>query len=173
MLKNLIRPIRIEGKVAFVPLTQGYEAVINSCDVLLVDKWNWFALVRKNTVYAMRKSLRDANGKQKNIPMHRVVMDAPDGMQVDHIDGNGLDNRRKTNLRMATRQQNSRNRRIGCNNTSGVKGVTWSKKAKKWRTMIMLNNKLKHLGYFTEQNLAAAAYAKASKELHGEFGRLE
>jgi hypothetical protein len=168
-----IRPIKIEGNTAYVTLTKGYEAVIDADDVHFVDGVNWCALVRKNTVYAVRSAPKDARGKRRAVFMHRVVMNAPDGMEVDHFDGNGLNNRRSTNLRLATHQQNMYNQRIASNNTSGVKGVSWCKNRNEWRAKIKLNDKYKHLGYFTEKNLAAAAYARASAELHGEFGRLK
>jgi hypothetical protein len=172
MPTKAIRPIRIEGNLAFIPLTQGYTAVIDADDVPLVESWNWHAHAGWRTVYAVRPAPCNADGKRQTVFMHRAIMSAPDGMEVDHIDGNGLDNRRSTNLRLATRSQNQHNQGISRANTSGFKGVTWSERHKKWRVLIAINSKLKHLGYFTEKNLAAAAYAKASAELHGEFGRL-
>jgi hypothetical protein len=169
-----IRPIRVQGKVAFIPLTKGYEAVIDAEDVRLVEGVNWWALIGKwNAVYAVCKTPCDANGKRKTVYMHRVVMDAPDGMEVDHYNGDGLDNRRSTNLRLATHSQNQHNQRIRNANTSGTKGVSWMEDVKKWRANIRVNGKQKHLGCFVDITDAAAAYAKASAELHGEFGRVK
>jgi AP2 domain/HNH endonuclease len=166
-----IRPIRIERDFAYVLLTKGYKAIIDAADVHLVEGFNWCAFVGKRTVYAVRSSPRDADGKQRAIHMHRVLMDAPPHLEVDHKDGDGLDNRRSSNLRLATSAQNRHNQRISSDNTSGVKGVHWNKNSNKWRVQIMLNGKRKHLGYFNERELAATAYARASAELHGEFGR--
>lgn len=172
MAKIAIRPIRIEGNIAYVPLTLGYEAIIDADDVHLVEKFNWHALVKKHTVYAVYTTPRDAHGKQQAILMHRVLMNAPADIQIDHWDGDGLNNRRTTNLRLATHQQNNQNQRVRGDNTSGIKGVSWHARSKKWRAGIRLNGKLNHLGLFTDLSEAAAAYATASSELHGEFGRL-
>jgi hypothetical protein len=166
-----IRPIRIEGNVAFVPITKGYETIIDAVDVHLVEGWNWCANVGSNTVYSQRLTPRDADGKQQKILMHRAIMAAPDHLEVDHENGNGLDNRRSANLRLATHAQNNRNQRISRANTSGAKGVSWDRRDKKWRAYITLGGKRKHLGFYTEIDDAAAAYAKASAEMHGEFGR--
>jgi HNH endonuclease/AP2 domain len=173
MAKRFLRPIRIEGNVAYVTLTKAYVAIIDAVDVHLVDGHNWCALVGKNTVYARRSSSRDADGKQQDVRMHRVIMSAPPEFQVDHFDGDGLNNRRSTNLRLATPSQNAHNQGIRRSNTSGTKGVTWHCRVGKWVAHITLHGKRKNLGYFTEQELAAAAYATASAEFHGEFGRTE
>lgn len=100
--------------------------------------------------------------------LHRLVMDAPQGSQVDHIDGNVLDCRR-ANLRLASHAQNQRNSRIYRNNRSGFKGVSRYKRTGKWQACIKVDNKLRHLGYFPNPKEAAAAYDKAARELHGEF----
>jgi len=110
-----IRPIRVEGNIAYVPLTKGYETVIDAADVPLVQGSNWQAFVRPRNdggsypIYAFGITLlRD--GPRKRLPMHRVILPVSQGMVVDHINGDGLDNRR-CNLRPATHSQNSRNRR--------------------------------------------------------------
>jgi hypothetical protein len=88
-----IRPIRVEGNVAFVPLTKGRESVIDAADVHLVEGFNWFAHVRGGGAYAC--SLR-LSPKRKHIILHRIIMGDPDGLEIDHIDGDGLNNRRQT-----------------------------------------------------------------------------
>ena len=126
MTSKSIRPIRIDGVLAFITLTKGYEAVIDVADVPLVAGYNWYALVMPRTVYAARN---DRSGpKKRNVFMHRVILGEPEGLQTDHKDGNGLNNTRD-NLREATISQNGSNRRIGCNNTSGYKGVRSHKRA--------------------------------------------
>jgi hypothetical protein len=169
MPKN-IRPIRIEGQVAYVPLTKGYEAVIDAADVSLVDGRNWQAFVSSSTVYAASKD--HSNGKRKSVLMHRVIMGDPERFHVDHRDGNGLHNRRE-NLRHATRAQNNRNKRTPQNNTSGFKGVYWHKIARKWRAKIAFNGRSKHIGLYDTVEDAHAAYREASVKYHGEFGRTD
>jgi hypothetical protein len=163
------RPIRIEGDAAYVPLTKGYEAIIDAADVPLVEGVNWFAVVQLSAVYAQR-SARRVNGKRKAVLLHRVIMDAPDGLEVDHVNGDGLDNRR-SNLRLATRSENQHNRRVQNNNTSGFKGVSWHKRDLKWYARIGLDGRRKLLGFFDTPEAAYAAYVEASTRLHGDFAR--
>jgi hypothetical protein len=163
-----VRPIRVCGGVAYVTLTQGYEAIIDAADVPLVDGWNWYAIVHKHTIYAMRS---DYSGtKRRGVYLHRAIMGEPMGFQIDHIDGDGLKNKR-CNLREATPTQNRCNQAIGSRNTSGFKGVSFHKRIRKWRAAISTNRKTKNLGYFSTPEEAHSAYCTASRELHGEFGR--
>jgi hypothetical protein len=93
-------------------------------------------------------------------------------MEVDHIDGDGLNNTR-SNLRVVTKTQNMQNRRINKNNTSGHKGVAWDKESQKWMAYISSHGVRRNLGRFETPEQAAAAYLKGSLELHGEFGRTQ
>ena len=102
--------------------------------------------------------------------LHRVITKAPNGMEVDHINGNVLDCR-LSNLRVCSRGENLRNRGAYKNNSSGRKGVSWSPWANKWRAEIRLDRKGIHIGYFTCLEAAADAYDKAALELHGDFAR--
>jgi hypothetical protein len=100
--------------------------------------------------------------------MHRLIMNAPRGKQVDHINGNGLDNRR-ANLRLCTNAQNHRNRQpIG--GSSEYKGVYWDKTANKWNAGIWLG-KRKNLGYFVNEKDAALTYDEAARKFFGAFAR--
>lgn len=165
-----VRAIRIEGDVAYVPLTKGYEAVIDAADVPKVSRWNWCARVQSNTVYAIRT--HKVQGVQSTMLMHRLLMQGGiDGLEVDHIDGNGLNNRQE-NLRPATRSENLRNTRISRRSTTGCKGVMVHKKSGRFRAQIQINGVVRHLGYFSTKEAAAAAYAEASAQLHGSFGRV-
>ena len=164
-----IRPIRVEGNVAFVTLTRGYEAVIDAADVLLVGGWNWFALVRPHTVYAYRTDCSSL--KKRTVMLHRVIAGEPEALEVDHIDCDGLNNRR-SNLRAATRAQNMHNMRTPKRNTSGFKGVGFDRLSGQWRAYIKINGKQHHLGCFTTPEDAHEAYVTASDRLHGEFGRI-
>jgi len=165
-----VRPIRICGDVAYVPLTKGYESIIDAADVYLVDCYNWFAIPVGSTVYAARS---DYSGKKmRMVYVHRTIMGEPDGLQVDHRDGGGLNNRRG-NLRLATSSQNMQNRRMARNNKSGFKGASLHKGSGKWKAQIRINRELIYLGLFTSPEEAHAAYCRASKKYHGEFGRTE
>ena len=90
--------------------------------------------------------------------------------EVDHKNGNSLDNR-FNNLRLATDSQNSRNQKKSKDNTSGFKGVSWDKQHKKWRARIGVNNKTINLGYYTNKFYAALVYARAAKKYFGEWRR--
>ncbi len=167
------RPIRIEGDAAYVPLTRGYEAVIDAADVHLVDGYNWCAHLDRRSdgtiraVYAVRTAY---DGIKRLIRMHRIIIDAPHGFEADHISGDGLDNRR-ANLRVATKSQNIRNQGKQSTNTSGFKGVSFSRATGKWQASIGVDAKQRYLGVYNTPEEAHAAYARASAELHGEFGR--
>lgn len=93
-MSKAIRPVRIEGDVAYVPLTKSYTAVIDAADADLVGQWNWIAQVRPHAVYAFRTTERDANGKQHTVFLHRLLMGFP-ASRVDHADCDALNNRRK------------------------------------------------------------------------------
>ncbi|MGL4320785.1 MAG: hypothetical protein ACRCS3_07975 [Paracoccaceae bacterium] len=164
------RPIRIDGAVAYIPLTQGYEAIIDAVDVPLVEDYNWYAKLRGHAVYAMRTS-RDAHGKNQTTLLHRAILPAPSAKHIDHISGDGLDNRR-ANIRAASPMQNSQNQKLRKDNTSGFKGVYWNKLRRAWLSRIGCGGEKIHLGYFPTAKAAHAAYCKASKRLHGKFGRV-
>lgn len=102
--------------------------------------------------------------------MHRTIMPAPTGLQIDHIDGDGLNNRR-SNLRLATNAQNQHNRRFHAGNKSGFKGVFWDPSRSQWMAQITLNGEKVYLGRFRDISDAVAARAKAGEGLHGAFAR--
>ena len=115
------------------------------------------------------KYSKGTNKVQIQKKAHRLIMGVTDPkIQVDHINGNKLDNR-KENLRLATPQQNSSNIGIRKNNKSGYKGVCWSKRDKKWIASIYKNNKKQYLGCFDDIVEAVRAYDRAALELFGEF----
>lgn len=162
------REIRIEGKIAYVPLTRGRTAVIDAEDVPLVEGFFWQGKLSRHNVYAIR--FEQHGQKRKLVCMHRAIAGAPDGTLVDHINGNGLDNRR-ANLRLATNAENTRNQRRNRRNTSGYKGVTWHKATGKWRAQIQVNGRRKHLGCFDRSVEAYSAYCEAALRFHGEHAR--
>ena len=148
-----------------IALTRGKFAIVDAEDYYQLSKFNWYAKPDGKTIYAGRTDDRKA------IIMHRVIMGAPDHLSVDHIDHNGLNNRR-SNLRLCTKAQNSRNVFSYKGSTSKYKGVCWYKKGGKWSAKIKLNNKTYHLGHFEDEIAAAKAYDKKAVELHGEFACL-
>jgi hypothetical protein len=95
----------------------------------------------------------------------------PDG-EIDHINGDGLDNR-LCNLRVSDRQQNRCNSRVPVTNTSGYKGVSWCKSKKQWHAGIKRNYQTINLGYFDDVTEAAEAYRHAATKYHGDFARVE
>ena len=169
MKKKPPSPIRIEGDIAFVMLHNGEEAKIDVSDIPLVEGVRWTCLTKGTNSYAVRRGL--VSGVYGTRLMPRLLIDAPKGLLVDHINMDGLDNRR-ANLRLATPSQNRCNAPKLRNNTSGYKGVSWNPVAKKWAANISFNRKPRTLGYFDTPEEAHAAYCRASAELHGEFSRV-
>ena len=158
------KTVKVVGDVAYVPLTQGYEAIIDADDVPLVEDFNWHI---SSTGYAVRGIWKSDRSVIQEL-MHRRITDAPKGRDVDHVNHNRLDNR-KSNLRVCSRSQNNYNRRINSNNTSGYKGVTWNKGCARWQAQMRINGVLKNLGYFETSEEANIAYQEASKINHGEY----
>jgi len=153
-----------------IPLTRGVVAIVDDEDyaTLSFHKWCATPIGRGNSFYAVRGVW--SNGTTVRAYMHRVILCPPSGMHVDHISGDGLDNRR-ANLRLATYAQNNQNCRVYQNNKSGYKGVRWNRRDKRWLAEIRANGLRKYIGLFDSPAEAHAAYCAAAKELHGEFAR--
>lgn len=151
-----------------------YQATVDIADADLADlNWSYTKTPTNNVAYSYR-SIRK-NGKKYTIHMHRVILarklecdELLPTEFVDHINGNGLDNRRE-NLRLATHQQNLANQKLAKHNTSGYKGVSWNWRAKKWVARIQVNRKNLYLGSFDTPEQAHEAYCKKAIELYGEF----
>jgi hypothetical protein len=116
-------------------------------------------------------------GKSVNIFCHRLALylsgvEIAKGLQVDHIDGDGTNNR-LSNLRVVTSQGNSRNAKLYSTNTSGVVGVNWSSNARKWCANIKVDNKNVHLGYYTNKDdaIEARKAAEIKYGFHENHGR--
>lgn len=147
-----------------VHLTQGKVAMADIEDFEAISKFKWCLCQNRPTAacYAVSKQ------KKLSIRMHRLILNCPPSKQVDHINGNGLDNRR-FNLRICTNSQNHFNTKMYKNNPSGFKGVYFHKLMKKWQAKIMKNGKEYRLGYFKSAIEAAMAYDKKALKLHGQF----
>lgn len=153
-----------------IPLTQGKVAIVDDEDFEKLNQFRWCAMKHRNTFYASRHSAT-LNGKRNTIRMHRVIVNADKGVQVDHKNGLGLDNR-KENLRLATNQQNQQNKKYpNKNNKLNVKGVCWHRREKKFRAQICINSKIVHLGSFNVLGDADSAYRIAEEKYFGEFAR--
>ncbi len=148
-----------------IPVTPGRFAIVDAADYDKLSKYKWWTLCHHNTAYAVTLH------KGKYLYMHRLVMDAPTGLVVDHIDHNGLNNTRK-NLRLCTAKQNLYNRRPQKGGTSKYKGVSWKAQNRKFCVKIAYEGKQYHLGCFTDEKEAARAYDKKANELFGEFAYL-
>lgn len=110
-------------------------------------------------------------GNRKKILLHRLIMNCPDGMVVDHINHNGLDNR-KENLRICTNQENLYNQRKKEGKTSKYKGVSFFKRDNNWTVRIRINGKSKNLGYFLNEEDAAEVYNQAALKYYGKYAFL-
>lgn len=143
--------------MARIKLSTGRYAYIDDEDFYAVSYIHW----TESDGYAV-----GAHGGPR---LHRLVMGEPPG-QVDHIDGDRM-NCRKSNLRVATKAQNAKNRGVNRDSRSGIKGVSFYARSGRWRARIAVDGRKLFLGYFESPELAAAAYEAASEKYHGEFRR--
>ena len=156
-------------KMKEINLTQGKVALVDDEDYEYLNQWKWYACKDYKTYYAQRNGY--VNGKRRNIFMHKVILNPPTGLEVDHIDRDGLNNVR-SNLRLATRQQNSFNRRkFG---KCKYIGVTVLKQGKCQYIVanIRMGNRRIYLGMFPTEEAAALAYNEAALKYRGEFAHL-
>jgi len=139
-------------------------------DLISKYHWNLYSSKRHHTIYVNSRCV--INGKSTTLRFHRIVLSVTSAnMQVDHKNGNGLDNR-KSNLRICTAVQNGGNQNISIKNTSGFKGVHRNKINGRWIAKVGYNNKKIVLGTFHSIIDAAIAYNNAALKYHGEFARL-
>ena len=152
-----------------INLTQGKVALINDVDFAYLNQWKWYAHFDGFNWYAERKPRKIC------FRMHRLILSRKLGhanfKQVDHVDGNGLNNLR-SNLRASTCQQNHFNKRKAQNKSSQFKGIYWNKQLQKWRVQIRVNKKLIEVGCFHSEIQAAKAYDKMAKKHFGNRAKL-
>jgi hypothetical protein len=169
-MKRRIRPneyLYLPGGLAVVLMAGGVRAILDAADVHLVSPYRWnVRRDRSGACYAVSHSVHGVT-----LGMHRIIMGAPVGMIVDHVNRDGLDNRR-SNLRLATHAQNMRNRKRQSNNTSGYHGVTYWKHCGRYAALIRVDGKRRHIGLFATAEEAALAYDEAARSAHGEFASL-
>jgi hypothetical protein len=149
-----------------IPLTRGFSAIVDDADFDWLSLWRWLILGDR---YAAR--FEKIENSRKLVLLHRFIMNAPAQMEVDHINRNKLDCQ-KSNLRLATRAQNMRNKakRHGAKTSASFKGV-WHEH-QLWSAAICVNNKNLYLGLYATEIDAAHAYDAAARTHHGEFACL-
>lgn len=152
-------------------LTRGKFATVDDADFEFLSKWKWRALDTQRV--RVSESFYAIRGGRNSVYMHREIakrIGFDESKQVDHMDGDGLNNKR-SNLRACTNGENMRNARKTANRSSQYKGVHWNKHAKKWQARIHVL-KTTHLGYFDDEETAAKAYDEAARKHYGSFARL-
>ena len=142
--------------------------LVDDEDFKWLNKYNWH--IRSN-IKKYASTCVKINNEWKQKSMHRLIMKEPDGMQIDHIDRNKLNNQ-KCNLRIVTHSQNNMNKEGRKNSSSKFKGITWDKSRNKWQAQIVINKEYIYLGRFNNEINAAKAYNKAAIELFGEYACL-
>jgi hypothetical protein len=154
-----------------IPLTQGCEAIVDAGDYPYLAQFHWYVDKSSGTTsYAKRKLTVDGRNVSRFI--HQEVCQVADGQEPDHINGNGLDNRR-CNLRPAPHRSNIHNRKRQSNNTSGFIGVCWHKQREKWAAALKApDGKKKSLGLYVDILDAAKAYDAGARRYFGNFARL-
>lgn len=152
-----------------IPLTRGKFAKVDDADFDWLNQWKWSALCTKNKWYAVRGGTK--NGTRYYLYMHRELAAIAELSDVDHWNGDGLDNQRE-NLRPMTHAQNIQNQSklLGC--SSQYKGVTWDLTRKKWKAQIRCDKQTKFLGRFNSEKAAAHARDKAALEKWGSVAWL-
>jgi hypothetical protein len=145
-----------------IKLSKGFVALVDDEDYEYLNQWKWYVYIDRIYYYALRRD----NKSGKRIKMHRVILNAPDNIFVDHIDHNGLNNQRN-NIRLCNNAQNQWNMK---GRRNGLKGVSVEKYC--FRAAIKYQNKTIHLGSFKTEIEAGKAYDIKAKELFGEFAML-
>lgn len=157
-----------------IKLTQQKETIVDDQDFDWLNQWRWIVHNRNGKLYAARGKYEKLGFKKyrtHTISMHRVIMNAIIGQEVDHINGESLDNRR-VNLRLTDRYGNNQNARVRKDSLSGYKGVCFYKSTNKWRAYIGTGEKLKHIGYFNTPQEAALAYNQEAIKRFGEYAKI-
>ena len=153
-----------------ISLTRGYMTTVDDADVPLITNYSWWALVsRSGPVYACAYVRGSGRRRTKKVLMHRLLLGASEGQEIDHVDGDGLNNRR-INLRFCTRAQNVTNNDVRRDSTSGFKGVERTPRGR-YHAYIKKDGHKRHLGAFATPIEAAAAYNRAADGLYGPFAR--
>lgn len=160
---------------AQIQLNRGAVARVDAEDLeWLLALCRWFCAKRGYAVRNLPHRLRACEQKP-TIYMHRIIWEhhfgsIPKGYEIDHVDGDRLNNQ-KVNLRLVTSRQNKMNSALRSDNTSGYKGVTWDRQKRRWKAQIMMNGKNHPLGRFKTKEEAAAVYEEAAHRMFGEYAK--
>ncbi len=157
------------GDYCRIPLTQGRFAKVDPEDYLWLTQFRWHCKVNKNAIYAVRMIRK--GGHWKHLYLHRLLMNTPPGLVCDHINHDGLDNR-KANLRNCTIAQNNANRRRVRRGSSRYLGVSRDRRRNKWVAHIKIDGVDRNLGSHTAEEDAARAYDAAAWAQHGPYAHL-
>lgn len=157
-----------------IPLTRGYVTTVDDEDYHWLVRFKWCTGKAGTKMPVARRAVSRAEGRGsrfKEILMHRLIMGEPEGLQVDHRNGDTLDNR-KENPRICTRTQNMVNQKNRSSNKTGFKGVSANKQIGGFDAFISgPNHRQKNLGHFKTAEEAALAYDEEARALHGDFAR--
>ena len=149
---------------------KGFEILVDEADLPILRNYTWYAWASGNTRYAMTRGEDEMPFGMHTLLVYGVTR--AHGKIVDHIDGNGLNNRR-SNIRSASPRQNQANRKLSKNNTSGYRGVNFNKRYGNWKARIYTGGGAqKQLGTFATPEEAAVAYDMAAVQQYGEFAAL-
>lgn len=151
-----------------IPLTKGKVAIVDDTDYEQLMQYKWQASCYRGTWYARRGGLAALGQRGMTFSMHREIMRPPAELEVDHKDGNGLNNTRG-NLRICTPQENRFNQRKH-KGMSRFKGVVFN--GGKWMARINVNRKTIYIGKYNTEEAAARAYDEAARKHFGEFARV-
>lgn len=154
-----------------IELTHGYKTIVDDEDYEMLNQYHWCANIDKRRPEKCGSKIRVIGSVEgKTYLMHRYLTGADKtDTEVDHINGNSLDNRR-SNLRIVTRQQNTFNRPMRGDSGNPYKGI--KQFGNRWYARIKINGKTIHLGSHPSMEEAANAYNNAAKKYFGEFARL-
>jgi hypothetical protein len=172
ILHQLALVIHENPNCKMIPLTQGLFTLVDKDQYEYLNQFKWYAKWCNNTFYVCRNTPKNNSKNRTTLSMHRQVMGFPKGLEIDHIDNNGLNNI-KTNLREATRKENSHNSISRKNHTTDFKGVCWKQTNKKYQAQsVDLNGKKKYLGLYDNPVIAALAVDDYNLKIFGKFAKL-
>jgi len=169
VLANMALPrYTVDMKRIYLTGKLGGYTLVDDEDFEWLNQWKWNHHPRHYATRSIWVRLSKGKFKHTSIKMHRLINKTPEGIETDHIDGNGLNNQ-KSNLRNSTRSQNCQNRRTPYNNKLGYTGIVWREKSRDYVAYINVNNK--RIWLKTHKTLESAIKARKDAEIkyHKEF----